>query len=223
MKTPFTIEQFLGVFKDYNLAMFPLQGIFYAVALFAIYLAMAPMRNSGKVISGILAFFWLWMGIVYHLVFFTTINKAAYLFGISFVLQGILFLIYGVIQNKLSFRFHPDKYGISAIILLTYALIVYPVLGFFMGHFFPYAPTFGLPCPTTIFTFGLLLLCNKRCPLPILIIPALWSVIGFTAAIHLGILEDFGLIASGLIAFFALVFRSKKVIRTRMSVPANVS
>jgi hypothetical protein len=55
------------------------------------------------------------MGIVYHLVFFTAINKAAYLFGGLFIIQGILFLIYGVLQNKLSFHFQRDKYGITVI------------------------------------------------------------------------------------------------------------
>ncbi|HKR06656.1 MAG TPA: DUF6064 family protein [Bacteroidia bacterium] len=210
MKTPFTIEQFLEVFKRYNEAVFPMQIIFYLVSFFVIYLAVKPTSKSGKVISGLLAFFWLWMGIVYHLIFFTVINKAAYLFGAAFILQGILFLTFGVFQNKLSFRFYPDKYGIAGIILVLFALIIYPVLGYFFGHVYPSSPTFGLPCPTTIFTFSILLLSDKKCPVAILIIPFIWSVVGFMAAFNFGIVEDTGLLVSGLLTLPMLLFRNKK-------------
>lgn len=77
------------------------------------------------------------MGIAYHLMYFTTVNPAAYLFGALFILQGGLLLFFGVFQNKLSFRFRTNTYGIVGIILIVYALIVYPVLGFFLGHRHP--------------------------------------------------------------------------------------
>src|SRR5688572_31790059 len=102
MKTPFTVEQFFQVFRNYNQAVFPMQIIIYLISVIAIYLAFRPTSKSDKIISGILALLWLWMGIVYHLVFFTAINKAAYLFGAVFILQGILFLTFGVFQHKLS-------------------------------------------------------------------------------------------------------------------------
>ena len=160
-------------------------------------------------ISGLLAFFWLWMGVVYHLIYFTTINKAAYLFGAVFIFQAMLFLAFGVFQSKLSFAFRSDGYGITGIILIVFALIIYPVLGYSFGHGYPYSPTFGLPCPTTIFTFGLLLLCEKRCPLGILVIPFVWSIIGFTAAFNFGIVEDTGLLVSGVIV------RNKKLVKNQ--------
>jgi|SRR6185436_10527194 len=209
MKTPFTVEQFLEVFKNYNEAVFPMQVVFYLLSAIGIYLTIKPASATGKVISGLLAFFWLWMGIVYHLIFFTVINKAAYLFGAVFILQGILFLTFGVFHSKLSFRFYPGKYGIAGIILILFALIIYPVLGYFFRHAYPSAPTFGLPCPTTIFTFGILLLSDKKCPVAILIIPFIWSVVGFTAAFNFGIVEDTGLIVSGLLAVTMLLMRNR--------------
>ncbi|HYV91648.1 MAG TPA: DUF6064 family protein [Chitinophagales bacterium] len=209
MRTPFTVDQFLEVFKNYNQAVFPLQILFYLIGVFAIYLAVKPNSKSDKIVAAILSFFWLWMGVVYHLIFFTAINTAAYLFGALFILQAILFLIYGVFQNKLSFRFHSDRYGIAGIVLILFALIIYPVLGYFLGHVYPSSPTFGLPCPTAIFTFGLLLLSAKKCPVTILIIPFIWSVIGFTAAFNFGIVEDTGLIVAGLFSFSILLFRNR--------------
>lgn len=209
MKTPFTIEQFLEIFKNYNHAVFPMQVVFYLISAIAIYLAIKPTPSSDKIISVILAFFWLWMGIVYHIIFFTAINKAAYLFGGLFIIQGILFLILGVFQDKFSFSFKKDKYGIAGISLILFVLIIYPAIGYFFGHIYPSSPTFGLPCPTTIFTFGLLLMNVKKCPLIILIIPFVWSVIGFMAVLQFGILEDTGLLVASLITVSLLIYRNK--------------
>jgi len=218
MKTPFTVDQFLEVFKNYNQSVFPLQFIFYLIAVVATYLAIKPSPKSGKIISVILSFFWLWMGVVYHLIFFTAINKAAYLFGTLFILQSILFVIFGIFQNKLSFKFSSVKYGIAGIALILYALIIYPVLGYSFGHVYPSSPTFGLPCPTTIFTFGLLLLTAKKCPLIVLVIPFIWSIVGFTAAFNFGIFEDTGLLIASLFAFFGLLIRKRTISKKNISI-----
>lgn len=210
MKTPFTVEQFFEVFRNYNQAVFPMQIVFYLLSGIAIYFAIKPNLRSDKIISAVLGFLWLWMGIVYHLIFFSEINRAAILFGALFILQGISFLILGVFQSKLSFRFRANKYGVTGMILILFALIVYPVLGYLFGHVYPSSPTFGLPCPTTIYTFGILLLSKRKCPVVILIIPFIWSVIGFTAAFSFGIVEDTGLLVSGLLTSTLLFIKDRK-------------
>lgn len=209
MKTPFTSEQFFEVFKNYNETIFPLQIIFYLLSIFAVYYAIKPSSKSNKIICGILAFFWLWMGIVYHINFFTAVNKAAYFFGTLFILQGILFLYYGLFQKRLSFKFHSDKYGIIGISMIVYSLTIYPVLGYALGHVYPYSPTFGLPCPTTIFTFGILLFTNGKFPLTILVIPLIWSVIGFTAVFNFNIMEDSVLPFAGILTLLLFKFRNR--------------
>ena len=210
MKTPFTVEQFFDVFNNYNEAVFPMQAVFYLLGLFIIYLTIKPNSGSEKIVSGVLALLWLWMGIVYHLVFFTAINNAAYLFGAMFVLQGILFLVTGVFQSKLSFKFRFDIYGITGIALIIFALVFYPMLGNYLGHVYPSSPTFGLPCPTTIFTFGILLMSDRKCPAVIMVIPFLWSVIGFFAAFSFGVIEDTGLLIAGLLTLTLLLVKNKK-------------
>ena len=210
MKLPFNIEQFFDVFKTYNVAVFPMQIIFYLLAALIIYLAIKKPNKSGRIISLILSFLWFWMGIVYHLLFFTAINKAAYFFGALFIAEGLLLLFAGYFKQKFSFRFRTDIYGITGGILILFALIIYPVIGYFAGHAYPSSPGFGLPCPTTIFTFGLFLWVDRKCPLFILIIPLLWSVIGFFAAFSLGVREDIGLLISGLAAVILIFTRNKK-------------
>ncbi|WP_373551173.1 DUF6064 family protein [Haliscomenobacter sp.] len=97
-------------------------------------------------------------------------------------------------------------------------LIVYPILGYFLGHVYPSSPTFGLPCPTTVFTFGLLLLNGKKCPLAILIIPFTWSIIGFMAAFQFGIVEDTGLLVAGLSAASLLIYRNRMLSKKEASI-----
>ena len=164
-----------------------------------------------KVIDSFLSFFWLWIGIVYHIIYFSVINKAAYFFGALFILQGIIFFIYGNISDKLLFRYNKSTYNYVGIVFILYALIVYPILGHILGHQYPRSPTFGLPCPTTIFTFGVLLFIDNRISIGVLIIPVLWSIIGFGAALNLSIYEDFGLLLAGLVGFSLLVMQNKKI------------
>lgn len=85
-------------------------------------------------------------------------------------------------------------------ILIVYSLAIYEQLGVWFGHGWPRGPLFGIaPCPTTIFTIGLLMLTMRSPPAALMIAPLIWSVIGATAAILFGVPEDLGLLAAGLI------------------------
>lgn len=207
MNLPFTPEQFLSVFQQYNLTVWPAQVVLNLAALAAIAFTVRPSSSSSRVIAGILTFLWLWTGLAYHIAFFAPINPAAKLFGAFNVLQGMVFLMYGVVRDKLCFGFRPDVRGIVGALLILYALVIYPVLGHSFGHAYPSSPTFGLPCPTTIFTFGILLWTVRKVPKVILAIPFLWSLIGFSAALTMGIYEDIGLLVSGVFATALIMTR----------------
>jgi hypothetical protein len=207
---PFTTEQFLEVFKTYNTSIWPAQIAAYLLGVAIIYLAFRKNAGRDKIISLILSIFWLWMGGLYHLTFFTSINTAAYGFGILFIIQGLLFLGAGAWKGRLKFQFERNLYGITGAILIIYAMLVYPIIGAQLGHGYPHAPMFGVaPCPATIFTFGILLWTTKKVPWWILVIPGLWSVVGFTAAFSLGILEDTGLLIAGIVGIALLWYRAK--------------
>jgi hypothetical protein len=211
---PFTVDQFMHVFKLYNLSVWPTQIILNILALVAIFLAIKKYRFSDRINSGILGFLWLWVGIVYHLVHFTSINKAAYLFGVLFIMQAFIFIYAGIVKDHLSFNYQTNIYGITGVVFLLYALILYPELGHLFGHIYPKSPTFGLPCPTTIFTFGLLLWTDKKIPKYIVIIPFLWSIVGFSAAVNLKVYEDFGLLITGIVGTVLILLRDRKTITT---------
>ena len=207
---PFTVDQFMDVFKAYNLAVWPAQIFLILLAIIAIFFSFKKFRFSDRFNAGILGFLWLWIGVVYHLIHFTSINNAAYIFGVLFILQALIFIYAGIVKDHLSFNYQTNIYGITGAIFLLYALILYPLLGHLFGHIYPKSPTFGLPCPTTIFTFGLLLWADKKIPKYVLIIPVLWSIVGFSAAVNLRVYEDFGLLVAGFLGIILIIVRDKK-------------
>jgi hypothetical protein len=210
MYLPFTTEQFFRVFAEYNQAVWPAQIILYAAAALAVLLAVKRPSHSDKIINAILASFWLWMGVIYHVIYFSRINQAAFIFGAFFILQALIIIEAGIIRKFLRFRFRPDVFGITGACLLASALILYPVAGYLLGHRYPASPTFGLPCPTTIFTFGMLLWAEGKVPMRVILIPLAWSFLGVVAAVSLTMTEDIGLIIAALVGSSMMVRRNRK-------------
>jgi hypothetical protein len=200
MQLPFTADQFFDVFRRYNEAVWPAQLLLAALALIAILASVRGTLREARAVSAILAALWLWMAIAYHFAFFSTINRAAILFGALFLLQGLLFLVLGVWKRKLVFSARWDAPGVLGGLLSLYALAVYPWLGSVSGHWYPALPTFGLPCPTAIFTLALLLWLRPPVPRIVFVIPLLWAAIATTAALQLGVREDLGLSVAGVVA-----------------------
>ncbi len=202
---PFTTEQFLNVFKTYNNTVFPFQAALLISAVFIVIQVFRQRTYGDNLITWVLAFLWFWVGLVYQLMFFSSINPAAYVFGAAFILQAILILKSGTADKKLKFGFEKDLNHYTGLFLILYSLIIYPLLNVLFGHVYPENPTFGLPCPTTIFTFGMFLLTLKRIPFYLLVIPFLWALLGISAALQLGIYEDTGLLISGILAVSLIV------------------
>jgi hypothetical protein len=196
MSLPFTVEQFLNVFATYNKAVWPVQVLLNLIAIVMVYLCVRQYSFSNRLISIVLGCLWLWMGLVYHITFFSAINPAASGFGVFCVIEGLLFIWIGIRSNAFYKATLGWRQSVGSV-FIVYALLIYPFLGMKFGHVFPSAPTFGAPCPTTIFTMGILLWATKL-PRYIVIIPLLWSFVGFTAAWKLGIYEDVGLLITGL-------------------------
>lgn len=202
MSLPFTSEEFFEVFARYNRDVWPAQLVLYAMAVAAVFSAARSKRHSSALVISLLAFFWLWMGAVYHLRYFSTINRAAFGFGFLFMLQSFIFIAAGIRsewREGIQFRFRRDARGIVGAALIAYALIFYPVIGWMAGHRYPATPTFGLPCPTTIFTCGLCLWTVDPLPWRFMAIPLIWAIIGFFAAVWLSVIEDAGLLVAGLV------------------------
>ena len=206
MNLPFTAEQFFAVFARYNEIVWPMQIVLNAAALLCIGLLFRASARASRAIYLILSLLWAWMAIAYHFAFFAEINPAAWVFGAAFLLGSAAFAGTGVARAGLSFRPMPGVRAVVGAALIVFALVLYPVIGYSIGHRYPSAPTFGLPCPTTIFTLGLLLFSVQPVARCVFVVPLLWAAVGSLAAFQLGVIEDLGLLAAGIATIAALVF-----------------
>ena len=75
---------------------------------------------------------------------------------------------------------------------------------------FPATPTFGLPCPTTILTIGVLLTARERVPFGLSVVPILWGFIGGSAAVLLQVPTDYVLLAAGVLLVIAVAWRPRQ-------------
>jgi hypothetical protein len=206
MELPFTTEQFLAVFEGYNLAIWPIQIVAYGLGVSAVLVTLSRRPYGDRIASGILAVLWLWTGLVYHVLFFAPINPIATLFGAAFIGQAVIWAFAGVVMDRLRFRIGRDLPSVAGGACIVYAMALYPLIGYLLGHGYPRSPSFGVtPCPLTIFTFGLLLWSRVRVPRYVLAIPVAWSVVGMSAAVTLGIVEDLGLLVAALVGIALLI------------------
>jgi hypothetical protein len=202
MRLPFTREAFFNLFAAYNGALWPAVVALWVASALALWVV-SSRRSHDRWISGLLAVHWAWSAIAYHVVFFTRINPAAWLFAAIFLLQAALFFWSGVVRGRLSFirlrsTWTPIGWG-----LVAYALL-YPAINAVEHGSVLRIPTFGLPCPTTLFTAGLLLLAAPHSR-TLAFVPIAWSVIGGSAALFLGVSADYALpVAGAALAVFEL-------------------
>lgn len=208
MQLPFTVEQFYEVFRAYNETLWPTQVFLFVLALAAVGLAAFPRRGTDIAVSAILAFFWAWLGLAYHLAFFASINPLAYVFSAVSVAGAAVFLWHGVVRRRLKFRLARCARTAVGLSLVIFALGIYPAWTWYAGHHYPASPTFGLPCPTTIFTVGMLAFLVAPYPRSLFAAPFLWCLVGSQAAFLLGATQDLGLLVAAIVAA-VLIVRSR--------------
>ncbi|MFP4528109.1 MAG: DUF6064 family protein [Candidatus Kapaibacterium sp.] len=211
---PFSIEEFFQLFGTYNLAIWPIHIIMFIFGVSVVVVALVKeTRTTSRIIAAVLAFFWLWMGIFYHFNFFADINPAAMFFGIACIIEGGLLLFAGFL-GLIRFHATKDMYGIIGWIFVLYGLVFYHLVGMLAGHCWPEMSVFGVaPCPTTIFTFGIFLWAKGHMPVWLIIIPLLWSLIGTSTAISLGVPQDYGLLIAGVAGFVLVLVKNKTLKR----------
>jgi hypothetical protein len=209
MSLPFTADAFFEVFARYNAGTWPgVVALWVAAAGVLVVVVSAPGERSSRLASAMLAVLWLWGGLVYHATYFTSINPAAWGFAALFVGQSGLLAWYGLVQRRLAFGTAtglPLGLGLG---LALYAL-AYPALNVLAGHAYPASPSFGVPCPTGIFTVGLLLTSANRPPIAVAVVPLLWAIIGGSAAVVLGVVTDYVLLACSVLLVLDTLVRPR--------------
>lgn len=208
MNISLTIDQMLSVFEAYNTATWPVQVIICLLGITAVFLTTRTLKNSSKIISAILSFTWLWTGIVFCILYWAPVFAPSYGYAALYIIQGVIFFAY-IFNTKLSFRFEANIYSIIGTIFIAYSMVGYLLVGYFLDHIYPQSVSIILaPCPTVVFTFGLLLMTDKKVPKYILIIPLFWSLCGIIPVL-MGISEDIGLIIAGVAGTILILVRDR--------------
>ena len=203
MQLPFTKPQFFDLFVAYNEALWPAAVALWIASAVILALRLSARHSHDRWMSALLVAHWAWSALAYHLAFFTRINPAAWLFAALFLGQSVLFFRVGVVQRRLSFAPWGSAWAPLAWGLIVYSL-AYPAINALDHRSLLRIPTFGLPCPTTIFTAGVLMLATPRC-WSLTVIPVIWSAIGGSAAFLLGVHADVALPIAGIaLAIFSV-------------------
>ncbi len=193
MTLPFTRLAFLHLFGAFNRTTWPVLLLLWLASLVCV-AALARGTVPGRRVSAWLAVHWLWSGVAYHAWFFTRINPSALVFAGLFVVQGLLFAR-AALRGDLTFAWEPTLRQVSGL-AFTVAALAYPLLALASGHRLPEVPLFGVPCPTVLFTVGVLLCAHGPVARPLLVIPLAWCFVGGSASLLLGMTPDVLLFAS---------------------------
>jgi hypothetical protein len=196
MQLPFTKEQFFDLFAAYNVGLWPALIALWIVSVLVTVLLLSSRRPPDRWISALLVAHWTWSALAYQVGFFSRINEAAWVFAALFLLQAAVLFWAGVVQGRLSFAPWRNAWAPVAWGLVAYSLM-YPAINAAQHLSVSRIPTFGVPCPTTIFTAGMLILAMPR-SWRLSIVPVIWSLIGGSAAFLLGVRADYGLPIAGI-------------------------
>jgi hypothetical protein len=204
MGLPFGREQFFEVFAAYNLAVWPVQLLLGGLALAMVAAVLFAPRRAGRLVSLGLALLWAWTALAYHLAFFRAINPAAPVFAVLCLASAAAFAFLGGWRGELRFERARGLRALLGWTMVAYALVGYPLAGALAGHAYPATPTFGLPCPVTLFTLGLLMLAAPGLNRLMVPGPLAWALIGGSAAFLLAVPQDYVLFVAAAFAAFLL-------------------
>jgi hypothetical protein len=218
MQLPFTRDQFFDLFAAYNEALWPAAVALWIASAVIVALRLSARRPQDRWISALLFGHWAWSALAYHVAFFTRINPAAWLFAALFLGEAVLFFHVGLIQRRLSFAPWGTAWAPLAWGLIAYSL-AYPAINAIDHLSLIRIPTFGLPCPTTIFTAGVLMLATPR-SWSLSTVPVIWSAIGGSAALLLGVHADVALPIAGMaLAMFSVRNTTPERVRSGRVLP----
>jgi hypothetical protein len=219
-------DPLLALFAHYNPAVWPLQPVAWLGALAVVAMVVVrPSRLADRLANAFLAALWLVIGVVFHGVFVRTLDPTqSVVYAAAFVAQAALFVALGVVGGRVAYRPTRDAASILGWVAIAYALVVYPLIGIALGHPYPQAPLFGAaPCPTTIFTFGILLLARPPVPRVLLLVPLAWAVVATPAAVGRGVLEDVALLGVALAALALMAVRGRRPVGAARSAEGPVA
>jgi hypothetical protein len=205
----FSPRTYYRMFELYHTQVWPIHLVVLgSVAAMAVLLHREEEWRD-RAITGLLAVWWVWVAIAFHLQRYATINWAASYFAALFAIEALLLLWYGVVRGRLHFRLSREPAVYMALGLLFVALVLEPITGRIAGRSWQQVEVFGLTSdPTAIATLAVLALSSARPHRVLLGIPVAWCAIGAATLWALGSGEAWVVLLAGLAGVFLAVRRA---------------
>lgn len=172
----FSKRTYFRLFAAYNDDIWPLHLLAVAIGMAMVAAVLRGGARPARLAACLLGLCWLWVGLVFHLRYYATINTAGAYFAAAFVVQGVLLLWLGLRRDGLAASAPPGAWREGALLFTLFGLAGYPLLAPATGRPLAQAEVFGVaPDPTAIVTLGALALAGRHWLLwPI---PLLWCAI----------------------------------------------
>jgi len=172
----FSPRVYWRMFELHNAALWPLHVLTLAAGLIIILLIARRPGIGARWIAFILAMLWIFVGWSFLWNRYATINWAAAYVAPAFAIEGVLFLIWSLLDRLAFDRRGPA--GWIGYLILAFALAGLPLLAPVQGRGWTSSEVFGIaPDPTAMATLGLLLLARGKLLLVLLPIPVLWCLL----------------------------------------------
>jgi len=165
--------------ERYNREVWPLQVLMLVAGVTLLWWVAARGPMAGRLVAGVLAALWLWVGGAFHWQRYATINWAAEYFAAAFALQAVL--LFGVAVTGRDGDAAPgsSRARVVGLALAAGGVVLYPLIALAAGRPWSRAEVFGvMPEPTALATFGLLLAAGLRHRGWLAIIPTLSMLVG---------------------------------------------
>lgn len=169
---PYTKEVLGSIVYEYQEYFFPLSIVFIFLALWIVYTIWKSENKYNGFVVGILSFFWIWIGAIYEIKYYSTINWFGLYIGYVFILQALLLLWFGFVKKQIIFI----KNKISLILSLT-LILCYPLVELLKGiHYFEISIIGMLPSISVVFSLLILFMNTKKRVKTLFVIPLVWLV-----------------------------------------------
>ena len=176
----FSPRTYYRLIERHNLAVWPGHLVALALGVTTAALLQRPTRGRSRVIAGMLALLWMWIGGIFVAGRYATINWAASYFAGLFAAEVRLLGWLGVAKANLRFGWRWDAAGLLGAVLFTGSVGLYPLLAPALGRGWTQSEVFGIaPDPTVLGTLGLLLMADgsPRSGWALLAPPMIWCLL----------------------------------------------
>ena len=155
----FSPRTYYRLIERHNLALWPAQLLAVAIGAVIAILLLRPTPGRGRVVAGLLAGLWAWVGWTFVAGRYATINWAASYLAWLFAAEALLLGWLGVTAAGLRLAWRRDAAGLAGVALFVASVALYALLAPALGRGWTQSEVFGIaPDPTVLGTLGLLLL-----------------------------------------------------------------